>query len=503
MNVNVKKQMVTGVFFSYLLIAVKLMTGIIYTPLILKTLGQSQYGIYSLTLSFAGYLTIFDAGTNAAYIRFFVQMKTKNEKATYPLNSFFLVFFLVLAFIAMILGLIISYNSDVIFGTRITTEEYVLIRKSLKLLSLSLFFEIFCCLWRSMIIANERFAIGKFINLLVSLAMPLGTIPFLLGGYDCSIIIMIRLIVHAMELLVDILYCVWVIKVKFAFKASEKFLVLTIFRFISFIVIQSIMDQMNWQIDKLILSRTQGTREISLYSVGTTFNNIYMTVSSAIAGVFIAETNRLVALNENGKLNQLFIKTSRICAYFILLIMIEYSLIGFNFVRIWAGIEYSSSYIVGFLLMFPLTFSLILGMGQDITRAKNKHHIQILLDFSVCVINVIASIPLAIIWGAVGSAVGTFFSELILCCVIQPIYYHKVIGLDMIKTYRNLAVLLKGCFIPIIYGSLVQTLNIIHDSYCSVLFHGIVIFILYAGSMYAFSFDDYEKGVFRKIRRKL
>ena len=79
MNVNVKKQMVTGVFFSYLLIAVKLMTGIIYTPLILKTLGQSQYGIYSLTLSFAGYLTIFDAGTNAAYIRFFVQMKTKNE----------------------------------------------------------------------------------------------------------------------------------------------------------------------------------------------------------------------------------------------------------------------------------------------------------------------------------------------------------------------------------------------------------------------------------------
>lgn len=502
MNQNTKRQMAAGMIFSCGLIIAKLLTGIVYTPLVLKILGQSQYGVYSLAVSFAGYLTIFDAGANAGYVRFYVQAKAKDNKSTYPLNMFFLILFLGLAILATIAGFIISRNSVIVFGEKITSNEYILIKKSLNLLSISLFFEVFGCLWRSMIIANEKFVMGKLLDLVVYLSMPIVTVPLLLRGYDCSYIIFVRMVIRALELIIEMMYCLFILKERFSFVGINKALIITIFQFVSFIVLQSIMDQLNWQIDKFILSRTQGTAEISLYSVGTTINNIYMTVSASIAGVFIAEANRLVALKKKERLESLFIKTSRMCTYVTLLIMIEYSLLGLNFIRRWAGEGYAISYVIGFLLMFPLTFSLCLGIGQDITRAKNKHQLQIILDFLICIVNVIVSIPLAIKWGAVGSAIGTFASELILCCIIQPIYYHKVVGLNMVAVYKNLSMLLKGCIFPILYGIFIRLFGFISDSYTSVVLHGIAIAILYCGSMYAFSFDEYDKEIVCKMLRK-
>ena len=48
MNSERKKQMTAGVVFSYLSIAFKIISGVVYTPIILHSLGQSEYGVYSL-----------------------------------------------------------------------------------------------------------------------------------------------------------------------------------------------------------------------------------------------------------------------------------------------------------------------------------------------------------------------------------------------------------------------------------------------------------------------
>ena len=80
---NRRKQISMGVVLSYISIIVKLATGILYTPIMLSSLGQSQYGVYSLCVSFIGYLTILNAGVNAAYVRFYVQEKTINEKGVH------------------------------------------------------------------------------------------------------------------------------------------------------------------------------------------------------------------------------------------------------------------------------------------------------------------------------------------------------------------------------------------------------------------------------------
>ena len=106
MNIKKKTQMSLGVVLSYLTIAVKLLSGILYTPIVLHTLGQSQYGVYSLCTSFIGYMTILNAGVNAAYIRFYVQEKMIHEDNVEKLNGLFFKIFIILSIIVFFLWIV-------------------------------------------------------------------------------------------------------------------------------------------------------------------------------------------------------------------------------------------------------------------------------------------------------------------------------------------------------------------------------------------------------------
>ena len=207
MSFDRKKQMTLGVVLSYITIAAELLTGLLYTPLVLRLLGQSQYGIYSLVISFTGYLTIFNAGANAAYIRFYVQTKETDKTKVDGLNGLFLMIFSVLAIIGISAGLLISRFSPQLFGDKILPQEYELVQKSFILLSALTGVTVFNSCFNSIVIANERFIFGKAINALSVISAPIITAPLLYMGNDCTTIITVKLAVTGIMLTANIFFC--------------------------------------------------------------------------------------------------------------------------------------------------------------------------------------------------------------------------------------------------------------------------------------------------------
>ena len=60
-----------GVVLSYASQAVQIISGLIYTPIMLRILGQSEYGLYQLVYSVVSYLGLLSMGFNASYMRFY------------------------------------------------------------------------------------------------------------------------------------------------------------------------------------------------------------------------------------------------------------------------------------------------------------------------------------------------------------------------------------------------------------------------------------------------
>ncbi len=103
--VNSGKQRKVGIILSYLTIIVSTLVQLLYTPLLIRMLGQSEYGLYSLVSSIIGYLTVLDLGFGNAIIvyttKFHTQGKFDDEK---KLHGMFKIVFSIIGLIAVLLG---------------------------------------------------------------------------------------------------------------------------------------------------------------------------------------------------------------------------------------------------------------------------------------------------------------------------------------------------------------------------------------------------------------
>ncbi len=76
MKVNQKK---VGVILSYISQAIQILSGLIYTPIMLRLLGQSEYGLYQLVYSVVSYLSLLSFGFTASYMRFYSRAEGKKR----------------------------------------------------------------------------------------------------------------------------------------------------------------------------------------------------------------------------------------------------------------------------------------------------------------------------------------------------------------------------------------------------------------------------------------
>ena len=122
-------QLKAGVILSYVSLAAGSIISILYTPVMLRILGQSEYGLYSLVSSAASYLGLFSLGFSNAYMRYFMRFFVKDDKAgTARLNGMFLIIFSVLGALALICGAVLSANAHMIFKNTMTDSETARVR---------------------------------------------------------------------------------------------------------------------------------------------------------------------------------------------------------------------------------------------------------------------------------------------------------------------------------------------------------------------------------------
>ena len=117
-------QLKIGVILSYVSMIVQNIIAIVYTPIMLRLLGQSEYGLYQLVASVVSYLGLLSFGFGSAYVRFYSRFKVKDDqKGIARLNGMFMTVFFVIGLISLIAGSVLVFNVDTIFSESLTISE--------------------------------------------------------------------------------------------------------------------------------------------------------------------------------------------------------------------------------------------------------------------------------------------------------------------------------------------------------------------------------------------
>ena len=393
-------QLKIGVVLSYVTTIANMIIKLVYTPVMLRLVGQREYGLYTLVGSVVSYLSLFSLGFSGAYLRFYSRYaKDDNRESIAKLNGMFLCAYLIMSVAALICGLTMAQFTPAIFGEKLTDVELAKAKVLMTILVINVAVTFPSSIFNSIISAHEQFLFQRLVTLLSVIFNPLIALPLLMMGYGSVAMVSVTTSITITKLLVDIWFCLARIHAPFKFKNFESAVLKEIFNFSFFIFLNMIIDEINWATDKFILGRVAGTTAVATYGVGATINTLYKNFSSTISSVFAPRVNRIAAANEadrNLKFSNLFTKVGRVQFIVLGLIMSGFIVFGKDFVlHVYAGKEYGVSYIVALLLMLPATIPLIQNLGLEIQRSVNKHRTRSIVYAAMAVINISISIPLA------------------------------------------------------------------------------------------------------------
>ncbi len=497
-----------GIILSYLSEAIKILSSLLYTPIMLRLLGQSEYGLYQLVHSVVSYLSLLSLGFTAAYVRYYSRFKAEdNEEEISRLNGMFLTIFSIIALIAVICGAVMINNIEGIFSSGLTVEEYgkARILMALMIFNLALTFpnSVFTCITG----AHEQFFFQRMLTVLQNLLNPFLTLPILLMGYGSVGMVAVTTVLTIAKVIANVYYVFHKMHEKFIFSHFKLSLFKDIWGFTFFIFLNQIIDQLNWSVDKFMLGRYLGTAAVAIYGLGSQINTMYKQFSTSISSVFVPQVNGIVAKNnDNHELSNVFIKVGRVQFIILWLVLSGFIFFGKPFMYFWGGNGYEDSYYIALLLIIPVTVPLIQNIGVEIQRAKNMHKTRSVVYFFIAIGNVILSYFLIQTMGGIGAAWGTAISLFVGNILFMNWYYDKRIGLEIVRFWKNIISFVPSLILPAVIGFLIMKFIAIKNLLSLVLF-AVLYAVVYTVSMWLWGMNESEKGLLlgsiRKIENRL
>lgn len=495
-----------GIAMSYISVAVGLITTLLYNPLINRVLGMETYGAYSWALSIIQYLSLFQLGLYATFTRFYSRLKARQDKkGLEELNGFFLVTYIFIGIIAFIAGqyLIGMIGHQIAIPSNIDPNEIKSIKFLMHMMVLNICIDFPTFVFQSNIIVREQYIFARSMNIVKQVLSPMIGVPLLLLGVGSASLVFATTCVVLVYQLGCVWFCFKKLHIRFRFAIPKVSFLYEIFSFSFFILLNLIVDQINWSVDKNLLGAFANTIQVGIYTNSDQLSNYFFSFASTIADVYTPKVHRIVAANKPDcmrELTALFVQLGRYQFMLLSLITIGFISVGQVFVRYYAS-GYIEPYYVAIVLFFSSFISAIQYLGIAILQAKNMHQFKAVLNFTVVFLNIAISIPLIKVFGAFGAALGTFISNIFINGLVINIYYYKKVGLDIPYFWRSIFKLSRGLVLPIIV-MFVMAFVIRPKTLGMMVVCGLVIVIVYGVSMLKWGMNRREKQmVFHFIDR--
>lgn len=489
-----------GVILTYANIFLNTAIMLFFTPFMLKILGQSEFGLFSLASSIIAYLAILDFGFGNALIvwtnKFLVKKDLKSQEILYGTIFSSYIF---ISFLAILIGLFLYTKIDLFFANSMNFDEINKLKIMCFVLIINLALSFIFNIYGAILNAYEKFFYIRSLAIIRTIISPICMIVLLLLGFRAIGLIVCITILNIFLFLANFIYYKKFINVKISIFKFDFSMLKIIVSYSFFIFLGIIVDQINWNFGQLVVGKFLGSKQVAIFAIAILINSTFVMLSTAISGVFLPKISQMVANGADLKtLTDEMIKIGRIQAYIIYFIFFAFVLFGRDFIEIWAGKEYLDSYFLTLFIMFSLSIPLIQNLGLSILQAKNKYAFKVISTLIGSIFMIFLALYLVEIYGYFGVAFSIGFVFFVLNCFVMNFYYHKKIKLNMLKFWINIFLILFPIFLLfliyffVIFAFELKGLKFFVIGFCS-------FSILYFFIIYNFSFNDYEKSIFRRF----
>jgi O-antigen/teichoic acid export membrane protein len=493
-----------GIIISYINLIVNSLANILLVPVMLSGFGQGEYGVYEIIGSLVSYLSVLNFGIGTSIVRYVSEYRVKNEKQKESnLIAMLFMVFCVLSLQVLIIGIILYFKLDVLYGKSLTDAELILAKKMLAVLILNMVVSFPGSVFGSVTNAYERFIFLKGIEFIKICLRIAGIIVIVNFKWTILYVTILDTVLNIAYILGNMFFIRIVLNVKVKLYEFDKKLLREVIGFSAVNFLYTIIDQINWKLDSVIIGMRLSSAAVAIYAVGNKFANVFQNLSTAISGVFLPKFTLLeVENNGNDKILEYFVKVSRWQAIVIIYAYLAYMLLGRGFINIWLGETYDLAWLSGAIALSGLAVPSMLNASNAILQAKKKQQVCAIVYFVSSIINMISTYVLVPVYGICAASLMTSISYFIYCSFVMLFLHYKLkINMkEFFLRFMDRIIAAAALIIIICYG---WTKFIYIDSWTMFILNSFIYTAIYFLLMWFIGMNDEERGlIVRLIKRR-
>lgn len=484
-------------------IALNVAIGIVLTPFIIRSLGDAEYGLYTLIGSFVAYLALMDLGLNNTIIRFVSKFRAERDKKgeevslgttmkIYALISFTLVF----------IGVVLYFFIEDIFSKSLQPDE---ISKA-KVMFLILVFNLAITLpggaFTAICNAYEQFVFPRLIGIIRYVLRAISVIAVLTMGGKAISLVIVDTVFNIAVIGVTFFYVVFKQKVVFDFTKWDKGMVKQIFSYSFWIFVLGIISQLQWNSGQIMIGVKANTIQVAIYGVGIMLGTYYATFSSAFSQLFLPRASQMSVQNSKEEQLEMMVKIGRISFMILMHVLIGFIVLGKEFIFLWVGDTYKDAWSIALIIMFGYTIPLTQTFANSLVEAYNKISFKSKVYLICLTVGLIIGYFLLNNYNGIGVAAGITGGWLI-AQVIMNVFYQQELKLNMLVFFKRV---LQNQIFPIIIVTVISLIInsfIIENSWILLVIKILSLSAIYWITTYCFSMNLSEKMLIKSsFKRK-
>lgn len=490
---------------SYVFLGINSVIGFILNPIMLRFLGETDFGVYQTVATFSNYLLIINFGLGTVitrYVSFYIGKDDKKSK-----ENFLFLSLAITALFGVVIGLAsagLSTQINSIYKNTLDTAQLEQVHNIFPLLCINVIINLVAQSFQGILLGYERFTQNSAFNILRILLRLSSITAMLVMGYGGLGIAFAEVLTSIVYLLLLVIYCVVKLKIKCKFYFFDKPLLKEIVAFSLALLLQNFINHMNSLLGKFFVSTMVGPEQVTIYANVMTITTMFSAISTAAVSVYLPKATKLVAQTDDRKaLTEFIIAPCRIQVILSSLILGAFGLFGGQFVSLWIGEQYIDVWKIALIIMVPSFFFYANGVIVSVLDALRKKLGRSILMLTSLALNAVLCIVLIPKYEAYGAALATAISVLIVQVIIMNIYYKRGVGIDVWYQFKKIFAGTLPCLVISVVLSLPLAIFNNVTGFIPFVMNVGCFCIIYLLTMLIKGFNEDEKNMIANVMKKL
>ena len=502
---KLKKSRGAGITLSYVNTFLNMIFGLFLSAFLLRSLGDTDYGIYQTVSSFANYLVLLEFGTGTVMTRNLSACRARNASKEEIEKNISTIWTVTNALSLVILGVsaIFYFSLHKIYANSMSIAEISYAKEIFIVITLFLLVSFYLQTLNGITLAHEHYTFTSktsIFKIVSRTALLVILVPFV---KKAIIIALIDACVGLFLAVYAYFYCKRNFKIKINIRNFDKTILKASLPLCTAIFLQAIVNQANNNVAKFIIGIKLDPETVALFSIGLYVYNIFSSLTTIPISMYAPQiTNKVVNGVRGKELTDYMIQPSRLITLIGGSVFFGFIAIGKQFVIIVYGEQYINAWLIAIIIMAPMFINMANGIIINVLDSMNKRMSRSIALLATTIANIFLTILLIEKYGIIGAATSTAITTLIGQVIIMNIYYSKVIKIKVLYMFRKT---FKGILIYQIIGCVVAFAvgKFISNVYISFFAGGLVYAIISLGSFILIGKNEWENNILITLSNKV